>query len=105
MIQSINSKQLKHKLESNQVVLIDVREPDEFLIEHIEGAINVPLSRFHKINDIELTENKILVMQCRIGARSMRACQLLQEVGFTNEMHNLEGGIEAWKAQGYLVVK
>ncbi len=105
MIKSIDSKQLKSKLESGQVILIDVRELDEFRIEHIEGAINIPLSQFHKINDIELSGNKILVMQCRVGARSMRACQLLLELNFTNEVWNLEGGIEAWKAQRYKVIK
>ncbi len=105
MIKSIDSKQLKSKLENGQVILIDVREHNEFESEHIESAINIPLSQFHEINDIKLANNKILVMQCRIGARSMRACQLLQELNFTNEVWNLEGGIEAWKAQKYKVIK
>lgn len=104
MIKSIDSKQLKNKLESGQVILIDVREHNEFESEHIEGAINIPLSQFYKINDIELTDDKILVMQCRIGARSMSACQLLQELNFTNEVWNLEGGIEAWKDQKYKII-
>ena len=89
-------------LDANEAIIIDVREPNEYLEGHIEGAINIPLSGFaDQIEQIKnLSAKKIgkkIVLQCKAGIRSMRACQLLQEDGFAHDVWNLEGGIIAWQ--------
>jgi rhodanese-related sulfurtransferase len=74
--------------------LIDVREPHELEIAHIEGAELVPLgslaARMH-----ELDSAQEIVLFCRSGTRSARALQLLAGAGF-RRLKNLRGGINAW---------
>ena len=99
---TINVEDLKQKLSEGKVVLIDVREPAEYAEEHIENAINLPLSVIlNEIEQLNLTPDKQIVMQCRIGKRSMLACLKLQSEGYNLDLWNLEGGINAWKNTGY----
>ena len=91
----IAPKELEQLLKNGQdVTVIDVREPHEWDICHIEGAKLVPLSEFtahlHELNSADH-----LVLHCRSGARSWKALQLLREAGFT-KVKNLKGGILAW---------
>ena len=84
------------------IVLIDVREPAEYAEEYIESAINIPLSVIlNEIEKLNLTPDKKIVMQCRIGKRSMLACLKLQSEGYDLNLWNLEDGINAWKNAGY----
>ncbi|WP_407350548.1 rhodanese-like domain-containing protein [Lactococcus garvieae] len=88
-MRSIQMKQLKEKL--GQVVLIDVREEDEYLEGHVPTAINIPLSVLdQRYSEIE-RESYII---CQSGMRSMRACQFLQAQGV--EVTNVTGGTLAW---------
>ncbi len=89
-------------LESAEAIILDVREPSEYHEGHINGAINIPLSTILVgIDQIQDIQGKKIVLQCRVGGRSMRACQLLQAAGFKHDVWNLEGGIDAWKEAGY----
>ena len=89
-------------LESTEAIILDVREPYEYQEGHINGAINIPLSAILvEIDQIKDIQGKKIVLQCKVGGRSMRACQLLQAEGFTHDVWNLEGGINAWKEAGY----
>ncbi len=74
--------------------LIDVREPREWEICHIDGATLIPLGQLPERLG-ELDGHKAYVMQCHTGARSMRALQILRAAGF-NDVRNLRGGIDAW---------
>ena len=103
----INTKQLhdispltlKKWLDNNEVLLIDVREAEEFAAEHIPGAKFMPLSRF-KPTAIPQDSNKKIVLQCKSGNRTRQAAQKMFDAGFTEASH-LQGGILAWKAAGY----
>ncbi|MDT2726116.1 rhodanese-like domain-containing protein [Lactococcus formosensis] len=88
-MRSIQMKQLKEKL--GQVVLIDVREEDEYLKGHIPTAINIPLSVLDQRYSEIKGESYII---CQSGLRSMQACQLLQSQGI--EVTNVTGGTLAW---------
>jgi len=55
------------------------------------------------IDQLKNLQGKKIILQCRIGGRSMRACQLLQAEGLEHDVWNLEGGIDAWKEAGYKV--
>ena len=60
----------------------------------IEGAVLVPLRTLpSRLQD--LGRDRLIVLQCHHGARSMRALQFLREQGYT-KLRNLRGGIEAW---------
>jgi adenylyltransferase/sulfurtransferase len=75
-------------------VIVDVREPHEFRICRIQGAILIPLSELAGRTG-ELDPAAEIVLQCRSGARSARATALLRDLGFTR-VRNLAGGILAW---------
>ena len=74
--------------------IIDVREPHEWQISHIEGARLIPLGEL-AAHMHELDSAQEYVLQCKSGARSMKALELLYTAGF-RKLHNLKGGINAW---------
>ncbi len=75
-------------------LLLDVREPEEFAAQRIDGAQLVPLrslpARLH-----ELDRRAEIVMICRSGARSFHAGLFLRQNGF-ERVYNLAGGVLAW---------
>jgi rhodanese-related sulfurtransferase len=75
-------------------VIVDVREPQEYQINRIEGSKLIPLGELPQRYE-ELDPNAALVMQCKSGARSAKATQFLRAVGFKN-VRNLAGGILGW---------
>ena len=101
-IQSVDAQTLKKWMKNSKVLLIDVREPLECSIEKIASSKNVPLAQITlEALDLLKNKNKKIVIQCRSGARSMTACKKLSEADPSLELYNLDGGILAWKAQGY----
>ena len=106
MIQSITVSRLKDMMAGeNPPLLIDCREQNEWDQGHIPGAKLLPLSTLEEgSKTLEDKKSHSLVLQCRSGKRSLRACQFLSEKGFEN-LHNLEGGILAWMENGYGVEK
>ena len=78
------------------VVLIDVREPHEYEISRIDGSVLIPKDTLpSKLS--ELDDAKTYVMQCKSGARSREATELLRGAGF--KAYNLFGGINAYARQ------
>lgn len=80
------------------LVVLDVRSPDEFAAGHVPGAINIPHDR---IGDrlAEVPRDKDVILYCQSGRRAGLAAQALAEQGYTRLFH-LEGDIAAWKANG-----
>ena len=97
-IKLIDVEQLKHLIENDSALLVDVREADEYASERIDGAIVVPLSKFDH-RKIPNNHDKRLVLYCRSGNRSERAAEKLLDAGYTEVTH-LKGGIMAWRSQG-----
>ncbi|HUR70102.1 MAG TPA: molybdopterin-synthase adenylyltransferase MoeB [Candidatus Thermoplasmatota archaeon] len=93
-IPSVSAKELAARLARKDVVLIDVREPHERDIATIPGSTLIPLQDV-AARAAEIPQNEDVVLYCRSGARSARALQLLQTLGF-RRVRNLEGGILAW---------
>jgi adenylyltransferase/sulfurtransferase len=79
---------------ADDFVILDVRNPEEWQICHIDGAVLVPLgqlpARLH-----ELDSARELVVHCKSGARSAKAVQFLREAGF-RKVKNMRGGILEW---------
>lgn len=86
------------RLKARQAILIDIREPDEFAREHVSGAVHAPLSR---IDTLALAGHagRDVIYTCRTGNRTgVNGVKLAACV--PGEAFVLEGGLDAWKAQG-----
>ncbi len=101
-IKTMDAAGLKQALEQEEVIVVDVREPDEYEQNHILGTTLIPLSTV-SAEAIPMQAGQKLVLHCRSGARSHHACELLTEQDPSLEVYNLEGGILAWMALGYPV--
>ena len=91
----LTALQLAKKLKrGDKIRLIDVREPHELAISHLEGAQNIPLGELAAhLEEIDSTQE--IVLFCKSGMRSARALELLMSAGF-RKVKNLRGGINAW---------
>jgi rhodanese-related sulfurtransferase len=79
-------------------VLVDVREDDELVQAHVEGATHVPMSAFVE-RHAELPRDRPLFVMCASGNRSSAATAFLLRNGWTDVV-NVEGGITAWQRAG-----
>jgi len=92
----LTAEELRREMDEkgSGLVLIDVREPHEWDIAHIEGARLIPLSQLPERLG-ELDGHAEIVTHCHHGVRSMKALALLKGAGF-NRVRSLAGGIDAW---------
>jgi rhodanese-related sulfurtransferase len=103
---TINSQDLSQLLGSAAPPrVLDVRTPGEFEVAHIAGAYNVPLDllREHRDEIVKHLDQDI-VLVCRSGQRAAQAEETLSKAGLDN-VHILEGGITAWEAKGFAVIR
>jgi len=80
------------------IQLIDVREPDEIAIAHVEGFTDLPLSQFQTWSasiHTDFDRHAETLVMCHHGMRSAQMCQWLINQGFTN-VKNIRGGIDAY---------
>lgn len=73
------------------IILIDVRNPEEFISGHIPQSINIPLDKIGSINE---DKERCLFVYCQSGMRSKMACKKLSTMGYKN-VTNI-GGIHTW---------
>ncbi len=86
-------------------MIVDIRTPEEFEAERIEGAVNAAdfyATTFREDID-ELDKDKTYLIYCRTGRRTGAAMTIMEELGFT-KVYNMLGGISDWKQQGYETV-
>ncbi|UGT57344.1 MULTISPECIES: adenylyltransferase/sulfurtransferase MoeZ [Nocardia] len=96
---TITAAELKDLLDADKIELIDVREPVEWDIVHIEGATLIPKDRILSGEALaELPQNKPIVLHCKTGIRSAEALAALKRAGFADATH-LQGGVVAWAKQ------
>jgi rhodanese-related sulfurtransferase len=82
-----------------QIVVIDVREPDEFARGKIPGSYTIPRGVLEMQLDGRLPREATVVLYCGGGARSALACKSLAEMGY-DKVENLQGGWQAWVNSG-----
>ncbi|WP_280397889.1 adenylyltransferase/sulfurtransferase MoeZ [Nocardia carnea] len=96
---TVTARELKDMLDAGDVELIDVREPVEWDIVHIEGATLIPKDRILSGEALaELPQNRKIVLHCKTGVRSAEALAALKRAGFADATH-LQGGVIAWAHQ------
>ena len=95
-MEEITVFQLKEMQETNkEFVLLDVRETFEYEFANLGGEL-LPLDQLpDRLNEIEQYKEKEIIVMCRSGSRSARACEYLSRSGFTS-VKNLKGGINDW---------
>lgn len=91
-------------LKEDPAMLIDVREYFEYKRNRIKDAINIPSSRNLDFTADTLDKNTALFLYCSTDYRSKRVAEQLYDKGF-KKLYSLEGGIMAWKKDGYPVEK
>ena len=91
----ITAEQLAEVMDNgNDVRILDVREPHELQISHLEGANLIPLGQLaSRLSELDSAEEMVII--CKSGTRSARALELLVSAGF-RKAKNLKGGINAW---------
>jgi adenylyltransferase/sulfurtransferase len=97
---SITPRELRDLLDSGKkVALIDVREPVEWDINHIDGATLIPKSMISSGEGLaKLPADRVPVLYCKTGVRSAEALAAVKKAGFADALH-LQGGIVAWAKQ------
>src|SRR6478735_857405 len=92
---ALSSRELKSELDrGDEIVIVDVREPQEYQINRLPGSILIPLGDLPK-RYVELDPNANIVTQCKSGMRSAKAQDFLRSKGFTR-VRNLTGGVLGW---------
>lgn len=95
-MQEISATELKNRLDAGEdIQLIDVRQPDEYAFAKIAGAKLIPLGQIMQRMD-EIDASRETVIHCKMGGRSAKAIEIMQQAGFTGNLSNLKGGITAW---------
>jgi rhodanese-related sulfurtransferase len=82
------------QLQAQGARIVDVREPGEFSLGHIAGAVNVPMTQLQSAAE-SWSKDQPVVVYCATGARSLNAASYLVGVGFA-KVYNLTAGIAAW---------
>ncbi len=91
----ITPSELEARLKSGaSLCLVDVREPHELEISHIDGTYSIPLGQL-AMRSHELDPRDEIVLICKAGVRSTRGLHILLGAGF-RKLHNLKGGLNAW---------
>ena len=83
--------------------LLDVRTPQEYQEARIAGAHLIPIDQLMQ-RVRELPQDRPILVYCAVGSRSAQVFSFLARRGYT-EVYNLDGGIYAWAAKGYPVVR
>jgi rhodanese-related sulfurtransferase len=91
---NVSPKEAKQLIDNNEVVVLDVRTPEEYEEGHIPNSKLVPVQELEfKLNELEKEENYLVV--CRSGNRSTQASDILINNKFKN-IYNMTGGMNDW---------
>ena len=104
-IKKVDPVEFSEVISQPDVIILDVRTPDEFNAGHIANAININLEGSDFSSEVsKLDKNATVAVYCRSGNRSGVATEQMAELGFT-DMYHMQGGIVDWEAAGGPVVK
>jgi phage shock protein E len=89
----------------SNLVIVDVRTPDEYAQGHIEGALSINYydADWSKQMD-QLSKDQPIVVYCAVGGRSGKAFAVLKKLGF-KEVYDMKGGFDAWRQQNLPISK
>jgi rhodanese-related sulfurtransferase len=108
MVEEKSVQELHDDIASGAVILIDVREADEFATSHIPYALSIPMSVFDRVFPMmNFERNKPLVFHCKVGGRSQRVCDYVSSIPDHESriIINMTGGILAWAEADYILIQ
>jgi rhodanese-related sulfurtransferase len=97
-VEDLTIEDVKHGIDAGTIVLVDVREANEFAAGHIPGSVLLPLSVFDAA-DLPRPDGRRIVLLCRSGRRSLTAAGMAHEQGISVDAH-YAGGFIDWVAHG-----
>lgn len=110
-VENLAPSAVASELARGDVVLVDVREPDETSLGTILGAVLVPRGMLEFRADTtmryhldSLRPERRVILYCSAGSRSALSARTLKELGYRDVAH-LEGGLEAWQREGRQVTR
>lgn len=98
-----NPKNIQEQLSADKIILIDVREGEEWSIGHIFGAKHIPLGSLNLDTTNSLPKDKPIYIYCRSGRRAVSAETIMKKLGF--EKAKGIGGIIEWQENGGILVQ
>ncbi len=109
-IQQIDVHDLHHKLSTNGLQVLDVRDDEEWDEGHIENAHFLPYTRMVQqltsdamLDKLPLSKEQHVAVTCATGKRSSTAISVMKREGFKH-LYNITGGMEAWEAAGFPMI-
>lgn len=90
----VTNEALEKALNTDNITVVDVREPAEYTFSHIPGAVSIPLGELEDRAG-ELDDSYDIYVVCHTGNRSSIAAYILEEKGFSN-VQNVKPGMSGW---------
>lgn len=104
-IEQVDAAQFKKLTESPNALILDVRTAAEVAEGHLPNAVNIDIYGSDFMAKVqELPKDREILVYCTVGARSQQAADILSKQGFA-KVYNLDGGIVAWRRNGFEVVR
>ena len=103
-IELIDPEELAGRLEEDDLMVLDVRDEDEYVDGHIPGSVNMPYGELPDRQG-ELPRDREIAAICSGGKRSGLAASILQREGFERVVHVANGGVGTWQRSGRAVEK
>lgn len=101
---NLNVSEFSQKITEPDVIILDVRTPEEFAGGHIQGALNIDFNSGDFANEItRLNPSENYAIYCRSGSRSGQAASIMHKAGF-HDVSNLNGGVIDWTNAGLPLV-
>jgi hydroxyacylglutathione hydrolase len=98
-IQLIDPDQLAERIDGDELLVLDVRDADEYAEGHIPGSVNLPYGELPERLG-ELPRDRAIAAICSGGKRSGLAASILQREGFERVLHVANGGVGTWRRAG-----
>ncbi|MFX0096616.1 MAG: rhodanese-like domain-containing protein [Candidatus Hodarchaeota archaeon] len=102
-LNTLSARLLKEKLDNNEIILIDVRERDEWKNGYVDGAERIYVGHLME-KAADLPYDKPIATTCGWGGRGGLGASILKKLGF-KEIYNVLGGMKAWESLGYSLRK
>ena len=97
--ENVDLASLKQGMADGVLLIVDVREPQEYALGHIPGSVLMPLSSFDPAA-LPREDGKQVILNCQMGARSLKALGMAAEAGRYDVHAHFGGGFAAWRAAG-----
>lgn len=104
-VPSLSATEAVALINRSNALVLDVRSEAEFAGGHIVDAKHISLDTLaERLNQIKKYQDKPILVNCQRGMRSAKACEILRKAEF-KQVHNLQGGLDAWLEAKLPVVK